>query len=185
MDPHSRLVQFNQRPPKIGPKAASRGYMESPKLTLESFTKKASTPTRKSSSPAPALVRRPIATNSRIRQDEQYRKDMYLAFVNNALQQKLEVSKASEMFTRHRLTSVYRETASPTMNLSANSTRSGSTRRTSRRPRSCDSGSSPSHMSSPVWSALMHPWSRRSSMYHGRQWTAPPSSRSPSSSACC
>ncbi|KAL1709179.1 RNA polymerase I-specific transcription initiation factor RRN3 [Schizophyllum commune] len=64
--------------------------MESPKLTLESFTKKASTPTRKSSSPAPALVRRPIATNSRIRQDEQYRKDMYLAFVNNALQQKLE-----------------------------------------------------------------------------------------------
>ncbi|TRM67928.1 RNA polymerase I-specific transcription initiation factor RRN3 [Schizophyllum amplum] len=63
--------------------------MESTKLSLEGFTKKPSAPTRKSASPAPAVVRRPIATNSRIRQDEQYRKDMYLAFVNNALQQKL------------------------------------------------------------------------------------------------
>ncbi|KXN92333.1 RNA polymerase I-specific transcription initiation factor RRN3 [Leucoagaricus sp. SymC.cos] len=35
------------------------------------------------------LVRRPIATNSRIKQNENYRKDMYLAFVNNALQQKM------------------------------------------------------------------------------------------------
>ncbi|KAG6854356.1 hypothetical protein C0991_007861 [Blastosporella zonata] len=34
------------------------------------------------------LVRRPIATNSRVKQDEKYRKDMYLSFVNNALQQK-------------------------------------------------------------------------------------------------
>ncbi|KAG5648819.1 hypothetical protein DXG03_000168 [Asterophora parasitica] len=34
------------------------------------------------------LVRRPIATNSRVKQDEKYRKDMYLAFVHNALQQK-------------------------------------------------------------------------------------------------
>ncbi|GLB34084.1 putative RNA polymerase I-specific transcription initiation factor RRN3 [Lyophyllum shimeji] len=34
------------------------------------------------------LVRRPIATNSRVKQDEKYKKDMYLAFVHNALQQK-------------------------------------------------------------------------------------------------
>ncbi|KNZ77234.1 RNA polymerase I-specific transcription initiation factor rrn3 [Termitomyces sp. J132] len=35
-----------------------------------------------------SLVRRPIATNSRVKQDEKYKKDMYLSFVNNALQQK-------------------------------------------------------------------------------------------------
>ncbi|KZP04571.1 RNA polymerase I-specific transcription initiation factor RRN3 [Athelia psychrophila] len=32
---------------------------------------------------------RPIATNSRVKQDEKYRKDMYLAFVSNALELKL------------------------------------------------------------------------------------------------
>ncbi|KAG5639716.1 hypothetical protein H0H81_005899 [Sphagnurus paluster] len=37
---------------------------------------------------APHLVRRPIATNSRVKQDEKYRKDMYLSFVRNALHQK-------------------------------------------------------------------------------------------------
>ena len=36
--------------------------------------------------------RRPIATNSRIKQDENYKKDMYLAFVHNALQQKANAS---------------------------------------------------------------------------------------------
>lgn len=34
---------------------------------------------------------RPIATNSRIKKNERFRKDMYLAFVNNALQQKFLV----------------------------------------------------------------------------------------------
>ena len=43
------------------------------------------------------LVRRPIATNSRIKQNENYRKDMYLAFVNNALQQKLNVRVSSPL----------------------------------------------------------------------------------------
>lgn len=38
------------------------------------------------------LIRRPIATNSRIRQDEILKKDMYLSFVTNALQLKLTVS---------------------------------------------------------------------------------------------
>lgn len=40
-----------------------------------------------SSSPSTPMPR-PIATNSRIKQDERLRKDMHLAFVNNALQQK-------------------------------------------------------------------------------------------------
>ena len=42
--------------------------------------------TYKSSKVSP--LSRPIATNSRIKQDEKYRKDIYLAFVNNALEQK-------------------------------------------------------------------------------------------------
>jgi RNA polymerase I-specific transcription initiation factor RRN3 len=38
---------------------------------------------------------RPIATNSRIKLGERLRKDMYLAFVNNALEQKTLVRDAS------------------------------------------------------------------------------------------
>ncbi|EAU84392.1 ribosomal DNA transcription factor Rrn3 [Coprinopsis cinerea okayama7 len=40
-----------------------------------------------SSQNAALLIRRPIATNSRIKQGENLRRDMYLAFVNNALQE--------------------------------------------------------------------------------------------------
>lgn len=39
---------------------------------------------------------RPIATNSRVKQDEQFKKDMFLAFVNNALLEKLNVSILSD-----------------------------------------------------------------------------------------
>ncbi|KII95045.1 hypothetical protein PLICRDRAFT_98907 [Plicaturopsis crispa FD-325 SS-3] len=93
MDPHSRHSQFNQRTPRTGPyPTATRFAMEPPqKPTLESFSKR-SKPARKSSSASSAStslrMSRPIATNSRVKQDEKYRQDMYLAFVNNALQQK-------------------------------------------------------------------------------------------------
>ena len=49
----------------------------------------------------PLLVQRPIATNSRVKQDERYRKDMYLAFVNNALQEKVNVSPNHQAHTTH------------------------------------------------------------------------------------
>ncbi|KAJ7682435.1 RNA polymerase I-specific transcription initiation factor RRN3 [Mycena polygramma] len=83
MDPHSTLSQFNQRRPKAGP---THKYMDipQPRPALESFGKR---PSKASPSPA-VLIRRPIATNSRVKQDEKYRKDMHLAFVNNALLQK-------------------------------------------------------------------------------------------------
>ncbi|KAJ6466697.1 RNA polymerase I-specific transcription initiation factor RRN3 [Mycena vitilis] len=83
MDPHSTLSQFNQRRPKAGP---THKYMDisQSRPALESFGKR---PSRASPSPA-VLIRRPIATNSRVKQDEKYRKDMHLAFVNNALLQK-------------------------------------------------------------------------------------------------
>nr|GAT45355.1 RNA polymerase I-specific transcription initiation factor RRN3 [Mycena chlorophos] len=93
MDPHSTLSQFNSRPPKAGPAAQKHKYMESQqqaKPSLDSFPKKSSAGSaRKAAASAPSgVMRRPIATNSRIKQDDQYRKDMHLAFVNNALVQK-------------------------------------------------------------------------------------------------
>lgn len=37
------------------------------------------------------IAGRPIASNSRVRRDEKYRRDMYLAFVDNAISQKAQV----------------------------------------------------------------------------------------------
>ncbi|RDB19882.1 RNA polymerase I-specific transcription initiation factor rrn3 [Hypsizygus marmoreus] len=87
MDPHSRRSQFNQRTPRSGPKALNPRFvdlMAHPKPPVDSFSK----PSHKKSQSTSVLVSRPIATNSRVKQDEKYRKDMYLAFVNNALQLK-------------------------------------------------------------------------------------------------
>ncbi|EMD40585.1 hypothetical protein CERSUDRAFT_111179 [Gelatoporia subvermispora B] len=53
---------------------------------LESYKKRGS-PFSSTSTPSQSTPRL-LVTNSRIKQDEQYKKDMYLAFVNNALQQK-------------------------------------------------------------------------------------------------
>ena len=75
-------------------------YPKSP--SLDGFAKRSQQRTRQSrgggrhrklssslSSPTPPDdLSRPIATNSRIKQGERLRKDMYLAFVNNALHQK-------------------------------------------------------------------------------------------------
>ncbi|KAI0650499.1 RNA polymerase I-specific transcription initiation factor RRN3 [Trametes meyenii] len=95
MDPHSRFSKFNSRQTRAGPVASPSRYMEPTKLavSLDGFTPKKgpktpSTPNKPSAAQATLYIERPIATNSRIKQDEQYRKDMYLAFVNNALQQK-------------------------------------------------------------------------------------------------
>lgn len=99
MDPHSRLSQFNVRSPKFGPPPVSRFVSDMlNKPGLETFSSSTSTThqkkkagSRPSEPTSTLLVRRPIATNSRIKQNESYRKDMYLAFVDNALQQKMNV----------------------------------------------------------------------------------------------
>lgn len=92
MDPHSRLAQFNQRPPKSGPYIPTSRFMEpSPKPKLD-YLPKRSPSTGKSPSNPSLLTPRPIATNSRVKNDEKFRKDMYLSFINNALQQKANVS---------------------------------------------------------------------------------------------
>ncbi|KAH9833704.1 RNA polymerase I-specific transcription initiation factor RRN3 [Rhodofomes roseus] len=93
MEPHSRLSQFNVRQPKAGPAFSNLRYMESqqkPTDPLENFKKRPDGPSRRSSSSSSSslYVSRPIATNSRVKQGEQYRQRGYLVFVNNALQQK-------------------------------------------------------------------------------------------------
>lgn len=86
MDPHSRLSQFNHRTPKIGPFSPSVRFEPTPKVTLDKYTK-----TSSSSMPSdsPLFTTRPIATNSRVKQDEQFKKDMFLAYVNKAIREKL------------------------------------------------------------------------------------------------
>ncbi|PFH51328.1 hypothetical protein AMATHDRAFT_59411 [Amanita thiersii Skay4041] len=82
MDPHSTLSQFNQRVPKAGPIPRSQEQMSSQKRSQKRKIQP------QLLSPSSDTPERPIATNSRIKQDEKYRRDMYLAFVNNAVQQK-------------------------------------------------------------------------------------------------
>ncbi|TFK64059.1 RNA polymerase I-specific transcription initiation factor RRN3 [Pluteus cervinus] len=66
----------------------------SSKPPLDNFPKRPpnAPQTRKngSSGPSSSLIRRPIATNSRIKQEQKTQKDMYLIYVNNALQQKTQ-----------------------------------------------------------------------------------------------
>ncbi|KAG6830153.1 hypothetical protein H0H87_008996 [Tephrocybe sp. NHM501043] len=86
MDPHSRHSQFNQRAPKSGPKALNIRFID-PMAQIKPPVNKRPTGPQKTDLLS-SLVRRPIATNSRVKQDEKYRKDMYLSFINNAFQQK-------------------------------------------------------------------------------------------------
>ncbi|KAJ4479198.1 RNA polymerase I-specific transcription initiation factor RRN3 [Lentinula aciculospora] len=95
MDLHSRFSHFdNKRNPKAGPQSLSQKprFMDNPmKPNLDDFasgkqrSRKGSTGRENGSS---ILIRRPFVTNSRVKQEEKSRKDMYLAFVNNALQEK-------------------------------------------------------------------------------------------------
>lgn len=77
MEPHSRLSQFNVRPPKAGPVAPNLRYMETQQKStdpLENFKKRPDTPSRRSSisSTSSLYVSRPIATNSRVKQGKLY-----------------------------------------------------------------------------------------------------------------
>ena len=86
MDPHSTRSQFNRRGPKAGP--PSRNTSE--KISMQDTVKMPSN-RAKTDETSNLLIRRPIATNSRVKQDEMVRRNMYLSFVINALQQKSNV----------------------------------------------------------------------------------------------
>jgi hypothetical protein len=90
MDPHSRLSQFNQRSPSAGPSLLKSRFTDSaPKHggKTQKTPLKTATATAGFSSP----YMRPMATNSRVKQDVKYKSDIYLSFVSNAMQQKAQV----------------------------------------------------------------------------------------------
>jgi len=91
MDAHSTHLQFNRRAPKAGPPPRS---VSEKSLVQDN----ANMPSKKRAKPD-TLVRRPIATNSRVKQDEMLKRDMYLSFVTNALQEKLNVMSCFLCFT--------------------------------------------------------------------------------------
>jgi RNA polymerase I-specific transcription initiation factor RRN3 len=89
MDPHSRLSQYNNRPPKSGPLPSRRMDPPLQKSKPSPPADKSKSPSQKSSTLTVSFINlRPIATNSRIKQSLQLHHDMHLAYVNNALQQK-------------------------------------------------------------------------------------------------
>ncbi|KAF8969326.1 RNA polymerase I-specific transcription initiation factor RRN3 [Flammula alnicola] len=98
MDPHSRRSQFNHRAPKAGPVSRTVEPISTPKAEPSKMPPRKTSSSAKASSTASAnlLIRRPIATNSRVKQDEIFKRDMYLSFVTNALQQK--TNGASDTF---------------------------------------------------------------------------------------
>lgn len=64
-----------------------------PKITIEKYAKPPP-PAKSTAHDADHLLsleQRPIATNSRVRQGEQFKRDMFIAFINRALQEKLNV----------------------------------------------------------------------------------------------
>lgn len=61
-----------------------------PKITLEKYAKPPPPP-KHDPDRLLSLEQRPIATNSRVKKGEQFKRDMFIAFVNRALQEKLNV----------------------------------------------------------------------------------------------
>ena len=85
MDPHSRLSQFNHRPPKAGPPAQNV-------RALPMDRKKQTGPQKQQFDPSALLLAaRPIVTNSRVKKNQKLYRDMYLVFVNSALERKSQV----------------------------------------------------------------------------------------------
>ena len=85
MDPHSRLSQFNHRPPKAGP------LTQNPRTLSMDRKKQAGLQKHQFDTSALLLVARPIATNSRVKKTQKLYRDMHLAFVNNALEHMSQV----------------------------------------------------------------------------------------------
>lgn len=85
MDPHSRLSQFNHRPPKAGPLTQNT-------RTLPMDKKKQAGPQKHQFDASTLLlIARPIVTNSRVKKNQKLHRDMHLAFVNSALERKSQV----------------------------------------------------------------------------------------------
>ena len=85
MDPHSRLSQYNHRPPKAGPITHNIRTLPMDKK------KQAGSQKQQFDTSALLFIARPIATNSRVKKTQKLHRDMHLAFVNDALDRKSQV----------------------------------------------------------------------------------------------
>lgn len=85
MDPHSRLSQFNNRPPKAGP------FAQNTRTLSMDRKKQAGLQKQQFDASTLLLVPRPIVTNSRVKKTQRLYRDMHLAFVNSALELKSQV----------------------------------------------------------------------------------------------
>ncbi|RDX53851.1 RNA polymerase I-specific transcription initiation factor RRN3 [Lentinus brumalis] len=127
MDPHSRFSRFNSRQTKAGPVVSASRYMDQPKprlvlddLSTKKGPKSPSAHRRSSSASSTSVLygERPTVTNSRVKQDEQFRKDMHLAFVNNALHMKTmgisePFDQLVDQFNPRKITQVSSDAPSP------------------------------------------------------------------------
>jgi RNA polymerase I-specific transcription initiation factor RRN3 len=74
--PHSKFSQFNHRVTKAGPQSRNIESIPPSLSPNDSFKM----PSRKPSIFTKAVIRRPLATNSRVKQDEIFKRDMYLSY---------------------------------------------------------------------------------------------------------
>ena len=104
MDPHSRMSQYNRRRPSVGPNLQQLKKVESKPPAVNGFEQfkhstgsSAKGSSAATASPKPKLkslsgfTARPIASNARLRRDEQYKSDLCLAFIDGALAEKAKV----------------------------------------------------------------------------------------------
>ena len=98
MDPHSRLSQYNHRPPKAGPPTQNT-------RTILTDKKKQTVPCKQQfDTSSLLLVARPIATNSRVKRNQKLHRDMHLAFIDNALEGKSQVRVSPPSLLAHQPT---------------------------------------------------------------------------------
>lgn len=178
MDPHSRLSQYNHRPPKAGPPAHNAWALPMDKK------KQAGTLKRQIDASALLLISRPIATNSRVKKTQRLHRDMHLAFVNNALELRSQVGVFLLSVSSHPLTFDRREILKILMSWSVSSISRVCPTMHPHRGLSFGCGSPHSLMLSPAWSGHIPPSPRLLLPYPGQPWTINSSNRTPRLLAC-
>lgn len=178
MDPHSRLSQYNHRPPKVGPPAQNAWTLPMDKK------KQAGTLKRRIDASALLLISRPIATNSRVKKTQRLHRDMHLAFVNNALELRSQVGVFLLSVPPHLPTSDRREILKILTSWSVSSISRVCLTMRPHRDLSFGCGSPHSLMSSPAWSGHTPPSPRLLLRCPGQPWTTNSSNRTPHLLAC-
>jgi hypothetical protein len=178
MDPHSRLSQYNHRPPKAGPRTQTTRALPMDKK------KQAGLYGGRFDASAVILISRPIATNSRVKKTEKLHRDMHLAFVNDALERKSQVRSFSLSPPAGQPTLDRRETPKISTSWSASSIPTLCPTTHPCRGLSFGSGFPHFLMSSPAWSGHTPPFLRLSSRCLGQPWTVNSPSPTPRLSAC-